>query len=64
MRLDQLLLPGLNREITLSKGDLFLPGIAILGDQVAGIPGEFDILDLPGTPLGNRDRFADVNKMI
>ena len=40
------------------------PLYAVLGDEVTGIPGENDILDLALTAFWNRDRFVDVNKMI
>jgi hypothetical protein len=64
MVFNDLLLPCLDREITLGKRDLFLAGIAILGDEVTGIPGQEEIPDYPFPAFWNRYRFVGVNKMI
>ena len=62
--LDDLLLAGLDGEVGLGKGDLLLGRVAVLSDQVAGVAGEGDVLDLPlgaGTKI---DHFADIGKMV
>lgn len=55
---------GLDGEVGLGKGDLLLPGVAVLGDEVAGVTGEHDVVDLAFRSLGQLDQFVDVNKMI
>ena len=47
----QPLLMGLNVEVALVEGNKFLTGIAISGNQVAGITCELGILDLPPPAL-------------
>jgi hypothetical protein len=47
MLFDDLLFPGLDCKIALGKGNLFFAGIAVLGDQIACIAGEQDVLNLP-----------------
>jgi len=64
MIFDDLLFSGLYREITLGKCDLFLAGIAILGDKITGIAGEHEIFGLPVSTFGNRYRFVGVNEMV
>lgn len=62
--LDYFLFPGLYREIGLCKGDGLLAGIAVLGDEVAGISGQADILDFTTGPRPQVDHFAYMRKMV
>ena len=62
--LDQLRAAGLDGEVSLGKGDLLLPGIAILGDKVAGVAGEHDVINLTPGARADFDHFVDVNKMV
>lgn|GEM_PF-2307557 len=48
----------------LGEGDFLLPGISVLGDQVAGVAGEQDVRDFLFGAFGHLDRFVDVDKMI
>jgi hypothetical protein len=41
-----LLFSRLDSEITLDKGNLLLFGITVPGDQVTGVPGQLDILNV------------------
>lgn len=45
-----LLLPGLDRKITLGKRNLFFSGITILGDKITGITGQEEIFDPRSAP--------------
>jgi hypothetical protein len=62
--LDQLRAAGLDGEVSLGKGDLLLPGIAIPGDEVAGVAGEHDVINLTPGARADFDHFVDVNKMV
>ena len=55
---------GLDGEVGLGEGDLLLSGITVLGDEVAGIAGEQDVLHLPGAARAERHHFVGVNKMV
>ena len=62
--LDQLGTAGLDGEVGLGKGDLLLPGVAILGDEVAGVAGEHDVINLTPGAGADFDHFVDVNTMV
>jgi hypothetical protein len=62
--LDQLCATGLDGEIGLGEGDFLLARIAILGDEIAGIAGEHEIVNFTLRALAELDHFVDVNKMI
>ena len=55
---------GLNGEIGLGEGDFLLSGIAVLGDEVAGIAGEHEIVNLTLAAGAEINHFVDVNKMV
>ena len=62
--LDQLLLSGLNCEVALGKCDGFFGWIAVLGNQLARIAGEHEVIDLPLSAFAERDHFREATKMI
>lgn len=69
LRLQQALLdylgsPGLDCEIGLGEGDLLLSRIAILRDEIAGVSGQHDVVDLSLTTQTEIDHFPDVGKMV
>ena len=61
---DQLDLSGLYGKIGLSKGDLDLARVPILGDEIAGVAGEYDVVNFTLRTGADLDHFADVSKMI
>ena len=61
--LDQLRPPRLQRKIGLRKGDLLLFRVAVLRDQVAGVPREHDVVDLALAARAQVDHFVDVDKL-
>jgi len=61
---DEFLFMGLNGKISLSKGDLVLCGIAVLGDQVAGVSRQCNIFDFPLCAGAEVHHFADMRKMV
>ena len=61
---DQLRLAGLNGEVGLGKGNLLFPRVAILRNEVAGVAGEHDVVDLTAGAGADLDHFVDVNKMV
>ena len=63
-RLDQLLLARLHGKVGHREGNGILARIAVLGCQVARIPGEGNVVHLSLRTLGQADHFADVSKMI
>jgi len=62
--LDQFRSTGLDGKIRLGEGNFLLLRVAILGDEVAGIPGEHDVFDLALGARTDFDHFVDVNKMV
>ncbi len=60
----EFLAAGLDGEVTLGLGDLRLPGIAILGDQVAGKAGQVVVVDNLDGSLTPSDRFAGAGKVM
>ena len=61
---DEFLPPSLEREVGLAKRDLILRRIAVLGDEVAGIASEHEILDFALPAFAQSDHFPDLRKMI
>ena len=55
---------SLDRKISLSKRHGALSTIGILGNEVASVAAEDDIIDLSLSPLPQRDHFPDAGKMI
>jgi hypothetical protein len=60
--LDQLRAAGLDGEVSLGKGDLLLPGIAILGDELAGVAGEHDVIVNHTEPNQTHSKSIDMEK--
>jgi hypothetical protein len=60
----QLLTPRLDREVLLGIGDFRLAGITVLGDQVAGEPGELKVGNFPRGIRPDSDHFAGAGKMV
>ena len=60
--LDQLRAAGLDGEVSLGKVDLLLPGIAILGDEVAGVAGEHDVIVYHTEPNQTHSKSIDMEK--
>ena len=60
----QLLLPCLQGEVALSKGNLIFPRVSILCDEVAGVASKFYVFYFTGSTLADRYHFPDVGKMI
>ncbi len=60
----QLLAPRLEREVLLGVGDLRLAGITVLGNQVAGEPGELEVWDDLHRALTAGNRFAGAGKVM
>ncbi|CAM5296340.1 hypothetical protein [Rhodanobacter lindaniclasticus] len=58
-RLDQFLLARLHGEVGHREGDGLVAQVAVLGDQVAGIAGERQIVDFPLRTLGELMPFAE-----
>ncbi len=46
------------------KGNLHLARVTVLGDEIAGVAGQHEIIDLFFRALRHRDRFPDVRKMV
>jgi len=64
-KFDEFLPTGLDGEISLGEGDFGLfEGVAILGDQVAGIAGEGNFFDAALGAAADFDYFADIGKMV
>lgn len=61
---DQLLLAGLDGEVALCEGDGFLAWVAVLGDQVAGVAGEHEVVDGALGTATKFDHFRDATKMV
>src|SRR3972149_3774724 len=59
-----LLLPGLDGKVTLGKGNLIFSGVSILGNQVAGIASEHNIINGSFCTGTDSDHFRDVTKMV
>lgn len=62
--LDQFLLAGLDGKVALGEGDGFLARIAVLGNQVAGVAGEHEIVDETLGAATKFDHFRDATKMV
>ena len=62
--LDHFLLAGLDGEVGLGEGNLLLGRIAVLGDQVAGIARQSNIVDFPLGTRAEIDHFPDIKKMV
>ena len=62
--LDEFRAAGLDGEVGLGEGDFLFSRISILGDEVAGVTGEHDVLDLTLGAGADFDHFPDVRKMV
>lgn len=63
-RVGQLLFARLDREISLAVGDDGLARITVLDDQVAGVAGQPDVLDLPLRAGADVDHCEDILNMV
>jgi hypothetical protein len=59
-----LLLAGLDCEVGLGGGDFGVTGIAVHGDEEAGMAGEEVVLELALSATAQGDHFIDINKMV
>src|SRR5690606_9683029 len=62
--LDQLCPSGLQCEVSLGKRNFRLARIPVLGNQIAGVAGEHDVVDLSLAARADVDHFVNVNKMV
>ncbi|MCU0747977.1 MAG: hypothetical protein MUF13_00320, partial [Akkermansiaceae bacterium] len=62
--LNEFLFSRLEGKVALGEGDRLLPGVSVLGDQVAGIAGQHEVLDFALPALAVGDQFRDATKMM
>jgi hypothetical protein len=48
----------------LGKSDFTFARIAVLNDEVAGVPCQDDVVHLPLGTISQNDHFVDINKMV
>lgn len=59
---DDFLFAGLDGEVGLGKGDFAFGGVAILGNEVASVAGEGNVVNFPDGTTAKRDHFPDIGK--
>ena len=61
---DQLLLSCLNGKIGLADGNHLFARVAVLNDEIAGIAGQHEIVNLSLCAAADCNHFADIGKMV